>query len=188
MGFIVRLVKPQLQRIDVEIQGLKSEIKKYQSLVELQQERLGEKPKKEQGLRSLERDYKNVEKQAFLGPMTNDTPVGRQPEPGETAKKKEFSGIEIASDRAQIIEDSQHDNTIASNHEVEKETTEEKPPVGRIVTVKEGDSLTKLAESIYGRRDKSVVNLLKENNPGINNINIINVGQKIYFPPLPVVD
>ena len=56
--------------------------------------------------------------------------------------------------------------------------------------MKEGDSLSGLAESIYGygRMDPSIFSLLKEHNLDIKNINMINVGQKIYFPPLPVED
>lgn len=146
IGLTVRLVKPQLQRIYLEIQGLKNEIKEFQSWMELHQ-------------LSLE----------------------------ETAKKEELSGKEIAEDRGQILEDLQHDNTIASDHKMEKEMTEEGPP-GQTVIVKAGDSLSKLAGSIYGRMDQSVLNLLKENNPDIENINMINVGRKIYFPPLPELD
>ena len=87
IGLTVRLVKPQLQRIVLEMQGLKNEIRELQSRMELQQGRLGEKPKKE-----------------------------------------EFSGIEIAKDRSQIIEDLQHDNTSASNHKMERVKTEEESP------------------------------------------------------------
>ncbi|MBK5101748.1 MAG: AAA family ATPase [Desulfobacteraceae bacterium] len=52
------------------------------------------------------------------------------------------------------------------------------------IVVKEGDTLAALATRHYGRVDTSVLGVLKKNNPEINNINLINVGQKINLPPL----
>ena len=56
---------------------------------------------------------------------------------------------------------------------------------GRKVIVREGDSLEKLAKSVYGRMDEGILNLLKKNNPDIKNINRLRVGQEIHFPPAP---
>lgn len=54
----------------------------------------------------------------------------------------------------------------------------------RTITVKPGDSLAKLALSIYGRTDEKILKMLREHNPGIQDIHLIGVGQKIFFPPL----
>lgn len=60
-----------------------------------------------------------------------------------------------------------------------------KEPMGRIVVVKSGDTLTGLAAEIYGWTDRNVVQLLERSNPSIKDIDRIEVGQKILFPPLP---
>lgn len=52
------------------------------------------------------------------------------------------------------------------------------------VQVKEGDYLAKLALNHYGRADRDILKLIQENNPTIRNINWIDVGQTIVFPPL----
>ncbi len=51
------------------------------------------------------------------------------------------------------------------------------------VVVRQGDSLAKLAMDIYGRADEEILELLKESNPEIQDINSIRVGQRILFPP-----
>jgi phage tail protein X len=52
------------------------------------------------------------------------------------------------------------------------------------VRVREGDYLTKLAMNHYGRADRDILELVMKHNPGIPNINRIDVGQTIVFPPL----
>ncbi|MBW1922167.1 MAG: AAA family ATPase [Deltaproteobacteria bacterium] len=58
----------------------------------------------------------------------------------------------------------------------------EEPP--KIVVVKEGDTLTGLAASVYGWVDEGIIEMLKRSNPQIRDINWIDVGQKITFPPI----
>lgn len=48
--------------------------------------------------------------------------------------------------------------------------------------VKTGDTLSRLAEEQYGYSDKQILRLVKDRNPGISNIDRIEVGQKILFP------
>lgn len=50
--------------------------------------------------------------------------------------------------------------------------------------VRPGDTLAKLAVEVYGYADQKVLRLIQEHNPNIRNINLINVGQKIVFPPI----
>ncbi len=52
------------------------------------------------------------------------------------------------------------------------------------VTVKEGDTLAQLATDVYGRADQKLLEFIKRHNPDIRDVNWINVGQKIVFPPL----
>ena len=51
------------------------------------------------------------------------------------------------------------------------------------VIVKEGDTLSKLAAAVYGRADEDNLKLIHKHNPEIKDINRIEVGQKIIFPP-----
>ncbi|MGD8386217.1 MAG: AAA family ATPase [Desulfobacteraceae bacterium] len=51
------------------------------------------------------------------------------------------------------------------------------------VIVKQGDYLAKLAMDVYGRADTSILDLIQKHNPGLTNINRIDVGQVIVFPP-----
>jgi len=50
--------------------------------------------------------------------------------------------------------------------------------------VKDGDTLARLVEDVYGRADKENMNLVQKHNPEITDINRIMVGQKIIFPLL----
>ncbi|MBE9593444.1 MAG: LysM peptidoglycan-binding domain-containing protein, partial [Proteobacteria bacterium] len=52
------------------------------------------------------------------------------------------------------------------------------------VIAKPGDTVTQLAASLYGRTDEKVLNLIQKFNPEIKDINWIDVGQEIIFPPL----
>lgn len=54
----------------------------------------------------------------------------------------------------------------------------------RTVVVKEGDTLTELAAMVYGRVDEAILSAVKGGNPHIRDINRIDVGQEILFPPL----
>ena len=50
--------------------------------------------------------------------------------------------------------------------------------------VKPGDTLAQLAMEVYGYTDQKVLDLIQKHNPEITNINLINVGQRIVFPPI----
>ncbi|MBN1847936.1 MAG: AAA family ATPase [Deltaproteobacteria bacterium] len=51
-----------------------------------------------------------------------------------------------------------------------------------IILVKEGDTITGLTAMVYGVVNEEILDLIKQSNPEINNINFIDVGQKVYFP------
>ena len=57
-------------------------------------------------------------------------------------------------------------------------------PEVKTLTVEEGATLEGLAMQVYGYTNDSVLDLIKENNPEITNINLIATGQVIKFPPL----
>lgn len=52
------------------------------------------------------------------------------------------------------------------------------------VIVKEGDTLAELALNVYGRADEHILDLIHKHNPELKNINLLDVGQKLVFPPL----
>jgi type II secretory pathway predicted ATPase ExeA/phage tail protein X len=64
----------------------------------------------------------------------------------------------------------------------------EKEKPSQTLTVKKGDTLTEMAANVYGWVDDSVIELVRKNNPGIRDVNRIEVGQKIVFPPLSETD
>ena len=57
-----------------------------------------------------------------------------------------------------------------------------KKPAFKTVTVRPGDTLLQLAADIYGRADAKTLGLVQRFNPGIKDINLIEVGEKIRFP------
>ena len=54
------------------------------------------------------------------------------------------------------------------------------------LTVREGQTLRELAIEAYGQGDKAILAMLEEANPTIEDMNLITVGQRITFPPLPM--
>jgi general secretion pathway protein A len=60
-----------------------------------------------------------------------------------------------------------------------------KEPPETTVVVKEGDTLTLLSMSVYGRVNENILKMIQDNNPSIEDIDWIDVGQEIVFPNLP---
>ncbi|MDY7035184.1 MAG: AAA family ATPase, partial [Thermodesulfobacteriota bacterium] len=69
---------------------------------------------------------------------------------------------------------------------MEKLFPEEDKKSFKTVIVKQGDTLDQLSIGIYNRADQKIFNLVKKHNPEIKDINKINVGQTVIFPPLPI--
>ncbi len=57
-------------------------------------------------------------------------------------------------------------------------------PQPKIITVKEGEALAGILLREYGTYNETILSLVREANPEITNINLINVGQRIILPPL----
>ena len=58
----------------------------------------------------------------------------------------------------------------------------------RTVTVREGETLRELAFDVYGQGDQSTLDMLKQENPAIQDVDLILVGQRIAFPPLSMLE
>lgn len=56
------------------------------------------------------------------------------------------------------------------------------------VIAKPGDTVIQLAANVYGRADEKILNLIQKYNPEIKDIDWIDVGQEIIFPPLSLLD
>ena len=52
------------------------------------------------------------------------------------------------------------------------------------IVVKEGDTLTAMALNVYGQADENIISLVQKHNPQLEDINLLEVGQEIVFPPL----
>lgn len=59
----------------------------------------------------------------------------------------------------------------------------ERRPV--VKTVNPGDTLTRLADEVYGKSDSGVIGAIRGKNPQITNPNLIHTGSTITFPDLP---
>jgi hypothetical protein len=77
-------------------------------------------------------------------------------------------------------EDSKFSEPINREHLIQ----EQEEPSEETMIVKEGDTLTILALAVYGQVDKNILRIVHENNPEIEDINWIDVGQEITFPSL----
>jgi phage tail protein X len=51
--------------------------------------------------------------------------------------------------------------------------------------VQRGDQLAKLALEVYGSTSAAVLEWIKKNNPQLRDLNRIEVGMQLTFPPLP---
>jgi type II secretory pathway predicted ATPase ExeA/LysM repeat protein len=58
----------------------------------------------------------------------------------------------------------------------------------KTIVVQSGDTLSQLAIGVYGRDDEAVLRHLQRHNPNLSDINMINVGQELRFPPLLPID
>jgi len=52
------------------------------------------------------------------------------------------------------------------------------------IVAQDGDTLDKLSKQVYGRSDEGIWEMIQRHNPDIQNVDIINRGQRIVFPPL----
>jgi phage tail protein X len=53
-------------------------------------------------------------------------------------------------------------------------------------TIHKGDQIAKVAREVYGVSNPAVVAWIKQNNPHLQNVNRLDVGMHLTFPPLPV--
>lgn len=57
--------------------------------------------------------------------------------------------------------------------------------LGKLITVRAGDTLERLARRAYGRVDDEILKHVQKHNPAVTDLDLILVGQIILFPPLP---
>jgi len=114
--------------------------------------------------------------------------LGRKPKPLKEKNsvipdRKEEEEIEAAGKEEKVPEsnDVQRPEELAQTMAVMPESGEES---FESMVVKRGDTLAELAISVYGRADERILNLVQRHNPEINDVDRIEVGQKIIFPPL----
>jgi hypothetical protein len=73
---------------------------------------------------------------------------------------------------------------IETPKEIKTQSPDETEEPSTTIVVKEGDTLTAMALSVYGQADENIINLVKRHNPQLEDINLLKVGEKIVFPPL----
>jgi LysM repeat protein len=76
------------------------------------------------------------------------------------------------------------DNNITKNPQAIPSTKSSEAPL--LVTVKKGESISKIATEIYGTSNDIVLAQIKKHNPHVKDLNVIGVGEQILFPKLQV--
>lgn len=59
-----------------------------------------------------------------------------------------------------------------------------RPGAPAMRVVKKGDTLSRLTKAEYGYSNRKILMIVKENNPGIHNVDRIEIGQRILFPEM----
>jgi phage tail protein X len=57
--------------------------------------------------------------------------------------------------------------------------------IKKVVMVRSGDTLSKILTREYGEYTKAVVDLVSEANPGLRNIHVLEIGQRLMLPDRP---
>lgn len=129
--------------------------------------------------------------------MTGLLPQDSQIEPGPSYRERvEVAKYSIqktggALEKRSVVPQDMGDDGVSTKTTVEspseksilvRDKIQESPKTMR---VKSGQTLTELAAKIYGRSDRKILAFLQQRNADIEDIDMIKVGQKITFPPLP---
>lgn len=118
------------------------------------------------------------------------------PDPSETLKTPDPDSLkpavieeeETADQRNEEVDAADNDRESAFDQKVTSETASPlrvsipESPWKTTRIVNEGDTLARMAIDIYGQVNDQLLNLIKDNNPGIKDINLISTGQIIRFP------
>jgi type II secretory pathway predicted ATPase ExeA/phage tail protein X len=103
-------------------------------------------------------------------------------------KDMERAATEASLGSEKPVDDALFDANPRFNQTIDREyffEEHEKEPSETTVIVKQGDTLTLLAMSVYGRVNENILKWVQDKNPSIEDIDWINVGQEIVFPNLP---
>ena len=119
------------------------------------------------------RSTEHEEEQEVLQVATRP-PVGDQREPDEPGEEVGEEKDDLDSSTMLVKLDQKEENL----------TAEEAEAPWTIIVVKEGDTLTELSLNVYGRADESILDMVQKHNPELENINRLDLGQKLVFPPL----
>ena len=137
----------------------------------------------------------------IMGSLAKAIPVHFQADPTDMANQQGHSAKE---DTNSVIQEVQHASnrvityqktakaadkvavmaTVHASQQLESTCSHEEKPSSHAIIANDADNLTELAVRVYGWANKSILNLLQRNNPGIKNIDQIQAGQKVFFPPL----
>ena len=134
--------------------------------------------------------------QGILGRLSGLIPVSRQV-PVDRARIKQVQEKKAKNrGKKQLISDVHtEEKAIKPVNLMQSEGSKKKRAIIRerdegfkLVIAKPGDIVTQLAASYYGRTDEKLLTLIQKYNPEIKDINWIDVGQEIIFPPLSLLN
>jgi len=133
--------------------------------------------------------------EAVLQERDNDASREQTQSPLEKLTSKEAAGtargVPLQDPAGPPVTESPAIHTEAENREQgPPPSVDPESPPGRTswqtLTVLEGQTLRELALEAYGKGDKAILTMLVEANPTIEDMNLVTVGQRISFPPLPL--
>lgn len=107
-------------------------------------------------------------------------------------KQREGTGIETAKanikenlPKPESLEEKSYDEHKLLKNELSAQKEKFVRTEKGIITVKPGDTLLALSIEVYGYADERTLQLVQRENPKIEDVNLIEVGQKIVFPKPP---
>ena len=135
-----------------------------------------------------------------LGHRSEVAPVSHQPSSAKTPAEQTMVREEGSADKNHVSQEPLYPaepdetKTLAGEILQRDEPLERAGPLRdtnrgllRHITVKKGDTLAGLATAVYGRSDKAILQLIQQYNPEIKDINMIQAGQELAFPPVKVL-
>jgi type II secretory pathway predicted ATPase ExeA len=135
----------------------------------------------------------SVSSQNLVGEETQpfietDTTHFQKPSAEEVeTEKMQTVATEEVSVGENLVKETHFDTDEPAHKPIEEKSLPEKQyeePYEVTRIVKEGDTLSSMAMTVYGRVDDNILNLVHRHNPHIKNMNWIDIGQEILFPKL----
>ena len=122
-------------------------------------------------------------------PVEQDSSGKEQEEAQDVLEVAVKEVVEVSEPPEKEIDEQENTNStrpvpVEAAEVVETSVPERTEESWTTIVVKEGDTLTAMALNVYGQADENIISLVQKHNPQLEDINLLEVGQEIVFPPL----